>query len=73
MQILKLLGLIEEYGEDVDGMFREIEDRLLEPPLPGSADDSGDRKSGFLVSPCQRVSRVRASDAGPSRDRRDAA
>jgi ATP-dependent DNA helicase RecG len=33
MQVLKLLGLVEEYGEGVDRMFREMEDRLLEPPL----------------------------------------
>lgn len=33
MQVLKLLGLVEEYGEGVDRMIREMEDRLLDPPL----------------------------------------
>jgi len=33
MQVLKLLGLVEEYGEGVDRMIREMENRLLEPPL----------------------------------------
>jgi ATP-dependent DNA helicase RecG len=33
MQVLKLLRLVEEYGEGVDRMFQEMEDRLLEPPL----------------------------------------
>ncbi len=32
MHVLKLLGLVEEYGEGVDRMFREMEARLLEPP-----------------------------------------
>lgn len=33
MQVLKELGLVEEYGEGVDRMYREMEARLLEPPL----------------------------------------
>lgn len=33
MGVLKALGLVEEYGEGVDRMFREMETRLLEPPL----------------------------------------
>lgn len=33
MGVLKLLGLVEEYGEGVDRMIRDMEDRLLEPPL----------------------------------------
>jgi ATP-dependent DNA helicase RecG len=32
MQVLKQLDLVEEYGEGVDRMFREMESRLLEPP-----------------------------------------
>lgn len=32
MRVLKLLGLVEEYGEGVDRMFREMEARLMEPP-----------------------------------------
>ena len=32
MRVLKLLGLVEEYGEGVDRMFREMEERLLQPP-----------------------------------------
>ena len=33
MQVLKTLRLVEEYGEGVDRMFREMEARLLEPPI----------------------------------------
>jgi ATP-dependent DNA helicase RecG len=33
MHVLKLLGLVEEYGEGVDRMYRELEERLMEPPL----------------------------------------
>lgn len=32
MRVLKLIGLVEEYGEGVDRMFREMEARLMEPP-----------------------------------------
>ena len=32
MGVLKMMGLVEEYGEGVDLMFREMESRLLEPP-----------------------------------------
>ena len=32
MQVLKVLGLVEEYGEGVDRMFREMEARVMEPP-----------------------------------------
>jgi len=33
MHVLKALGLVEEYGEGVDRMFREMEARLMDPPL----------------------------------------
>lgn len=33
MRVLKLIGLVEEYGEGVDRMIREMEARLMEPPL----------------------------------------
>lgn len=33
MAVLKLLGLVEEYGEGIDRMYREMEARLMEPPL----------------------------------------
>lgn len=33
MRVLKLLGLVEEYGEGVDRMYGEMEARLMEPPL----------------------------------------
>jgi ATP-dependent DNA helicase RecG len=33
MHVLKLLGLVEEYGEGVDRMFDEMEARLMEPPM----------------------------------------
>ncbi len=32
MGVLRTIGLVEEYGEGVDLMFREMEARLLEPP-----------------------------------------
>ena len=32
MSVLKALGLVEEYGEGVDRMFREMEARLMTPP-----------------------------------------
>lgn len=32
MHVLKLLALVEEYGEGVDRMYREMEARLMEPP-----------------------------------------
>ena len=33
MRVLKTMGLVEEYGEGVDRMYREMESRLMEPPL----------------------------------------
>ncbi len=33
MRALKVLRLVEEYGEGVDRMFREMEARLMEPPV----------------------------------------
>jgi ATP-dependent DNA helicase RecG len=32
MHVLKLLNLVEEYGEGIDRMFLEMEERLMEPP-----------------------------------------
>jgi ATP-dependent DNA helicase RecG len=32
MRVLKILNLVEEYGEGVDRMFSEMEARLMEPP-----------------------------------------
>ena len=32
MRVLKSLGLVEEYGEGIDRMYREMEARLLPPP-----------------------------------------
>ena len=32
MRTLKTLGLVEEYGEGIDRMYREMEARLLDPP-----------------------------------------
>ena len=32
MRILKTMGLVEEYGEGIDRMYREMESRLMEPP-----------------------------------------
>ena len=33
MRVLKSLGLVEEYGEGIDRMYREMEARLLAPPV----------------------------------------
>ena len=33
MRVLKTLGLVEEYGEGIDRMYREMAARLLEPPV----------------------------------------
>lgn len=33
MHVLRLLGLVEEYGEGVDRMISEMEARLMEPPI----------------------------------------
>lgn len=33
MRVLKLMGLVEEYGEGVDRMIDEMEARLMEPPI----------------------------------------
>src|ERR1044072_3455618 len=32
MHVLKLFNLVEEYGEGIDRMFSEMEERLMEPP-----------------------------------------
>ncbi|MCY3805831.1 MAG: hypothetical protein OXG91_04955 [bacterium] len=40
MRVLKTLGLVEEYGDGVDRMFREMESRLLEPPSFSATADS---------------------------------
>jgi predicted HTH transcriptional regulator len=33
MRVLKLLGFVEEYGDGVDRMIRDMEARLMEPPI----------------------------------------
>ena len=33
MRVLKILGLVEEYGDGIDRMYREMEARLMEPPV----------------------------------------
>ena len=40
MRVLKILGLVEEYGEGVDRMFQGMESRLLEPPTFDATPDS---------------------------------
>jgi len=40
MRVLKAVGLVEEYGEGVDRMYREMEARLMEPPIFSAADGS---------------------------------
>jgi ATP-dependent DNA helicase RecG len=32
MHVLKLFSLVEEYGEGIDRMYQEMEERLMEPP-----------------------------------------
>ena len=38
--LLKTIGLVEEYGEGIDRMYREMESRLMEPPLFEAASSS---------------------------------
>ena len=33
MRVMKIMGLVEEFGEGVDRMYREMEARLMEPPV----------------------------------------
>jgi ATP-dependent DNA helicase RecG len=40
MRVLKMLNLVEEYGEGVDRMFHEMEARLMDPPLFTATPDS---------------------------------
>ena len=40
MTVLKTLGLVEEYGEGVDRMFREMDARLMTPPEIRATPDS---------------------------------
>lgn len=40
MDVLKRMGLVEEYGDGVDRMFTEMEARLMEPPLFTATADS---------------------------------
>ncbi len=52
MRALKLLGLVEEYGEGVDRMFDLMDERLMEPPLIVPTPDSVTvtLRNRFLVS-----------------------
>ena len=40
MRVLKTVGLVEEYGEGIERMYREMESRLLEPPMFSANDSS---------------------------------
>ena len=40
MRVLRTLGLVEEYGEGIERMYREMESRLLEPPVFSATDSS---------------------------------
>ncbi len=40
MGVMRTLGYVEEYGEGVDRMFREMESRLMEPPAFEANPDS---------------------------------
>ena len=52
MSVLKTLGLVEEYGEGVDRMFREMEARLMTPPdiTATSSSVTVTLRNRFLVS-----------------------
>ena len=52
MRVLKMMGLVEEYGEGVDRMFAEMESRLMEPPIFNATSSSVTvtLKNRFLVS-----------------------
>lgn len=40
MRVLKIMGLVEEYGEGIDRMHNEMEARLMEPPVFDATVDS---------------------------------
>jgi len=40
MRCLKIVGLVEEYGEGVDRMFDEMEKRLMDPPIISTSTNS---------------------------------
>ena len=40
MRVLKIMGLVEEYGEGIDRMHSEMEARLMEPPIFDATPDS---------------------------------
>lgn len=40
MRVLKIMGLVEEYGEGIDRMHNEMEARLMEPPIFYATPDS---------------------------------
>lgn len=52
MRVLKMIGLVEEYGEGVDRMFDAMEARLMEPPVITASADSVTitLRNRFLVS-----------------------
>ena len=52
MRVLKMIGLVEEYGEGVDRMFDAMEARLMEPPVIMATADSVTvtLRNRFLVS-----------------------
>ena len=51
MRVLKTLGLVEEYGEGVERMHREMEARLMEPPIfaPTPSSVTATLRNRFLV------------------------
>lgn len=52
MKVLKILGLVEEYGEGVDRMIHEMENRLMDPPMFAANETSVTvtLRNRFLVS-----------------------
>ena len=40
MRVLKTVGLVEEYGEGIERMYREMESRLLDPPAFSATNSS---------------------------------
>ena len=63
MRVLKTVGLVEEYGEGVERMYREMESRLLEPPVFSANDRLRSRSTTAVWSTWRSSSGCRLSKA----------
>ena len=72
MSVLKTLGLVEEYGEGVDRMFREMEARLMTPPdiQATSSSVTVTLRNRFLVSAADQAWIALLADYSMTRDER---